>query len=80
MIRDFDSLFTRIVRTLCVYFLPFRGGSGLKGCMARIVPNYSAFRKRKRSDSVLPVFEIALVLVRLDHVARFIVNTNRGIM
>jgi hypothetical protein len=27
-----------------------------------------------------PLFEIALVLVRLDHVARFIVNANHGIM
>ena len=40
--------------------------------MARIVPNYSAFRKRNRFGNVtsaLPLFEIALVLVRLDHVA-----------
>jgi hypothetical protein len=27
-----------------------------------------------------PLFEIATVLVRLDHVARFIVNANHGIM
>jgi len=28
----------------------------------------------------LPLFEIASVLVRLDHVARFIVNANDGII
>jgi len=27
-----------------------------------------------------PLFEIARVLVRLDHVASFIVNTNHGIV
>jgi hypothetical protein len=29
---------------------------------------------------VTPLFEIALVLVRLDHVASRIVNTNHGIV
>jgi hypothetical protein len=28
----------------------------------------------------LPLFEIGLVLVRFDHVARFIINANHGIM
>jgi hypothetical protein len=32
------------------------------------------------SSAILRFFEIALVLVRLDHVARFIVNANHGIM
>jgi len=27
-----------------------------------------------------PLFELALVLVRMDHVARFIVNANYGIV
>jgi hypothetical protein len=27
-----------------------------------------------------PLFELARVLVRLDHIARFIVNTNDGVM
>ena len=27
---------------------------------------------------ILPLFEIALVLVRFDHAARFIVNANHG--
>jgi hypothetical protein len=27
---------------------------------------------------VLPLFEIASVLVRLDHIARFVVNANHG--
>jgi hypothetical protein len=30
--------------------------------------------------SISPLFEIALVLVRFDHVARFIVDANHGIM
>jgi hypothetical protein len=49
---------------------------------ARIVPNYSAFRKRNRPKrwQVPPLFEIARVLVRLDHVARFIVNADHSIM
>jgi hypothetical protein len=32
----------------------------------------------EKSD--LPLFEIARVVVRFDHVARFIVNANHGIM
>jgi hypothetical protein len=31
-------------------------------------------------EKTLPLFEIASVLVRLDHVARRIVNANHGIM
>jgi hypothetical protein len=48
------------------------------------VPNYSAFRKRNHPGetvtSVLWLLEIALVLVRFDHVARFIVNANDSIV
>jgi hypothetical protein len=54
-----------------------------KGCMAKIVPNHSAFRKRNRFGTVtsaLPLFEIAGMFVRLDHVASFIVNANHGVM
>jgi hypothetical protein len=29
---------------------------------------------------ISPLFELARVLVRLDHIARFIVNANHGIM
>ena len=51
--------------------------------LTTIVPNYSAFRKRNRSGTVskhtLRLFEIARVLVRLYHVASFIVNANRGV-
>jgi len=36
--------------------------------MARIVPNHAAFRKRN-SKHALPLFELARVLVRLDHIA-----------
>jgi hypothetical protein len=35
-------------------------------------------RSAERKPS--PLFELACVLVRLDHVARFIVNANHGIM
>jgi hypothetical protein len=30
--------------------------------------------------AISPLLELALVLVRLDHVARFIVNANHGVM
>ena len=50
--------------------------------LTTIVPNYSAFTKRnhlKRLEKhALPVFEIAVVLVRLDHVANIIVNPNHS--
>jgi hypothetical protein len=32
-----------------------------------------------REEKHLPLFELALVLVRLDHLARGIVNANHGI-
>ena len=52
--------------------------------LTTIVPNYSAFTKRnhlKRLEKhALPLFKIARVLVRFDHVARFIVNANHGIL
>jgi hypothetical protein len=54
------------------------------------VPNHSAGVKRNRDErcrdcystrpNVLSLFEIALVLVRFDHVATIIVNENDGIM
>jgi hypothetical protein len=50
---------------------------------ATIVPNYLAFRKRNPLEPEkrpLRFFEIACVLVRLDHVASFIVNANHSIM
>jgi hypothetical protein len=51
------------------------------GIMGRIVPNCSAFRKRNRFGNVTSaLFEVALVLVRFDHVASFIVNANHGIV
>jgi len=46
--------------------------------LTTIVPNYSAFTKRnylKRLEKhAPPLFKIARVLVRFDHVGRFIVN------
>jgi len=32
------------------------------------------------TDSILPLFEIARVLVRFDHVARFIINANHSVV
>jgi hypothetical protein len=51
--------------------------------LTRIMPNYPAFRKRNcfgAVTSALRLLEIALVLVRLDHVARVIVNANHSTM
>jgi hypothetical protein len=36
-------------RFVCRGSVPLREGKRVKGCMARIVPNYSAFRKRNRT-------------------------------
>jgi hypothetical protein len=36
-------------RFVCGGSVPVREGKRVKGCMARIVPNYSAFRKRNRT-------------------------------
>jgi hypothetical protein len=36
-------------RFVCAGSVPLRGVKRVKGCMARIVPNYSAFRKRNRT-------------------------------
>jgi hypothetical protein len=36
-------------RFVCGGSVPLREGKRVKGCMARIVPNYSAFRKRNRT-------------------------------
>jgi hypothetical protein len=50
------------------------------GVIGRIVPNHSAFRKRNPLEPEkrpLRLFEIARV--RLDHVARFIINADHSI-
>jgi hypothetical protein len=55
---------------------------GVRYGLMRIVPNYSAFRKRnspKRSQA-LRLFEIAGVLSPRDHIANFIVNANHSAM
>jgi len=40
----------------------------------------SMFSLPRTRESTLSLFEIALVLVRLDHLANVIVNANGGIM
>jgi len=55
----------------------------LASVLARIVANYSAFRNQNPSgpgSARSPLFEIARVLVRLDHVASIIVNANHSVM
>jgi hypothetical protein len=50
--------------------------------MARIVLNHSPFRKRNPSEPgkrPLRLFEIARLLVRFNHVARFILNANHQV-
>ena len=57
-------------------------GKAIKGGTARIVPNHSGFRKRDPLEAEkrpLPLFEIALVLVRFNHVASLILNGNHKI-
>jgi hypothetical protein len=57
-------------------------GKRIKGCMPRIVPNHSAFRKRNNPGNVgrkcSTFLELARVLVRCNHVALVIVNANHG--
>jgi hypothetical protein len=52
--------------------------------MARKCRDFSLFLKESRTPLIArmasPLFEIALVFVRLDHIARFIVNANHSIM
>jgi hypothetical protein len=48
------------------------------GGLIRLYGNEATKFRGKKQNS--PLFEIARVLVRFDHVARFIVNANYGIM
>jgi hypothetical protein len=53
-------------------------------CGLVIVPESSEtedkFEDAMEVTASSPLFELARVLVRLDHIARFIVNTNHGVM
>jgi hypothetical protein len=44
------------------------------------VSAFDDVRVRSRCRKISPLFEIALVLLRLDHVASIIVNANHGMM
>jgi hypothetical protein len=60
-----------------------RGGKSVKSCMARlcrIVRHLRSEISRSRNKHALRLFEIARVLVRLDHVATRIVNADHGIV
>jgi hypothetical protein len=52
--------------------------------MARKCRDFSLFLEESRTPLIArmasPLFEIGLVFVRLDHIARFIVNANHSIM
>jgi hypothetical protein len=55
----------------------------LKGCMARIVTNHPHLESgihRNGEKRALWLFELAHLLLRFNHVARFIVNANHGMM
>src|SRR5436309_13090240 len=57
------------------------GGPTSYSIMASIMAiNNNGNIRVSRSISISPLFEIASVLVRLDHVARCIVNANHGLM
>jgi hypothetical protein len=55
----------------------------LKGCMARILTNHPHLESgihRNGEKRALWLFELAHLLLRFNHVARFIVNANHGMM
>jgi hypothetical protein len=59
-------------RFVCGSSVRLRGAKRVKGCMARIVPNYSALGSeisRNGNKHALPVSELTRVLVRFNHVA-----------
>jgi hypothetical protein len=55
--------------------MPAAPRGSFRGRAAVLSLRYGAMRL-----NTSPLFEIALVLVRLDHVARVIVNANHGIV
>jgi hypothetical protein len=66
-------------RFVCGGSVRLRGAKREKGCMARNVPNHSAFRKRNPPEQAgSRLFEIALLLVRRDNIACFIVNADHS--
>jgi hypothetical protein len=48
--------------------------------LCRIIRHLGSEISRNGNKHALSVFELARVLVRLDHVASFIVNADRGII
>ena len=50
------------------------------GFIVMLAPDKLNPSGRRNWRSLLPLFEIARVLVRFDHVARFIVNANHHMM
>ena len=59
-------------------------GKRLISCMARIVPNHSAFRKRNHPGNVVrkcsTLLELAHLLVRCNHVADIVKDLNHSAM
>jgi hypothetical protein len=74
---------SKIRCTLRICFLPFRARSGQKAAwleLCGIIRHLGSEISRNGNKHALPLFEIARVLMRLDHVASFIVNVNHSIM
>jgi hypothetical protein len=66
-----------------IYFLRFRGRSGQKAAsrgLCRIIRHLGSGIVSEPREARYGSLEIARVLVRLDHVARLVVNANHGIM
>ena len=57
-----------------------KGNRRIQGGPTALLPPKRLPKCPLRSAARLPLFEIAFVLVRFDHVASFIVNANDGIM
>ena len=66
-----------LLADLCMFL---RVGKGLGQTHPPTAQCYQETDGQSEEKSNLPLFEIALVLARLDHVARFIVNVNYAIM
>jgi len=61
-------------RFVCGALVPLRGDKRVKGCMARIVPNYSVFKKHNnssRSGAVKVAADCKSVAPQLRHCEQF---------
>jgi hypothetical protein len=75
--RFFSKLFllSKLYETICRTRRCSKSSRGLQKCFGSIAISSARFPNKK-----LPLSKIALMLVRLGHVASRIVNANHGIM